>query len=44
MLKLEGQPDRGKALISRMYAQASPEAARRIRAYADRLHLNPFEA
>ncbi len=42
LLKLQGHPNRGKALIRQMYADAGPEAALRIRAYADRLHLNPF--
>lgn len=42
LLKLEGHPNRGRALIRQMYTEASPEEASRIRKYADRLHLNPF--
>ncbi|MBA3233589.1 MAG: hypothetical protein H0T17_06550 [Propionibacteriales bacterium] len=42
LLKHEGHPERGKLLIRQMYSNATPEAATRIRQYADRLGLDPF--
>lgn len=44
LMNLRGHPRAGRALIRDMYAKATPEAARRIRANAEQKHLNPFQA
>jgi hypothetical protein len=42
LLKKAGRPAQGAALIHRMYEQASPDVAARIREAAQAGHLNPF--
>ena len=42
LLKLQGHPASGQALIRRMYAGAGPDADTRIRAIAESQHLNVF--
>ncbi|MEP6665662.1 MAG: glycosyltransferase family 39 protein [Nocardioidaceae bacterium] len=43
MLNQEGHSAEGKALIQRMYEQASPDLAQRIRDKARSAHLDPYE-